>query len=49
MNQVIEELEEDIKSEKQIMKALQEANRAENLIKYKDEIMNRPKKQWIMN
>lgn len=29
--------------------ALIEAKRAENLIKYKDEIMNRPKKHWQKN
>jgi len=26
-----------------------ESQKAENMIKYKDEIMNRPKRHWIMN
>lgn len=30
-------------------RAMMEAKRAENLIKYKDEIMNRPKKHWMKN
>jgi ATP-dependent RNA helicase DDX27 len=29
--------------------AERDARRAENLIKYKDDIMSRPKKHWIMN
>ena len=26
-----------------------DTKRAENMIKYKEEIMNRPKKQWLKN
>lgn len=31
------------------MVALREAQRAENMIKYKDEIKSRPKSEWIHN
>ena len=39
----------DIETDRELAKAMMEQKRAENLIKYKDEIMNRPKRHWIMN
>jgi hypothetical protein len=37
------------KSEKLLEKAEEEVKRAENLIKYQDEIYNRPKRTWIVS
>ena len=33
-------------NDKEVTKGIMEAQRAENLIKHREEIMNRPKKQW---
>jgi hypothetical protein len=46
---VVKEIEGEIEGEKEIEKALKEALRAENLLKFKNDIKNRPKKHWIMN
>ena len=35
-------------SEKLLVKAEEEVKRAENLIKYQDEIYNRPRRTWVM-
>lgn len=45
----MKEIETEEQSEVEMTKALMEARRAENLIKYKDEIMNRPKRHWMTN
>jgi hypothetical protein len=35
--------------DKELQQGLMEARRAENLIKYRDEIQNRPKNVWLKN
>ncbi len=45
----MKDIEGEIQGEKEIEKALKEALRAENLLKYKNDIKSRPKKHWIMN
>ena len=46
---IVKELSIEELSEKELQKADVEARRAENLIKHKEEIMNRPKKHWMKN
>lgn len=35
------------KKENEAFRAILDANKAENLLKYSDEIMNKPRKEWF--
>lgn len=43
------EIQLEQQQDKEIERAYKEASRAENMIKYKDEIMSRPKAEWHKN
>lgn len=43
------ELDLEQKQDKEMEDAYKEADRAENMIKYKAEIQSRPKTNWIMS
>jgi ATP-dependent RNA helicase DDX27 len=45
---VVEEIQCEVEQEKEMADAMKEIKRSENMIKYKDEIKNRPRKEWIM-
>ncbi|CAH6723403.1 ATP-dependent RNA helicase Drs1p [[Candida] jaroonii] len=44
---IVEEVKEEEKSEKEILRAEMELNKASNMIKHKDEINSRPKRTWF--
>ncbi|CDW79227.1 rna helicase [Stylonychia lemnae] len=46
LDQIVKEISVEEKADREMEEALMQAKRAENMIKYKDEIMNRPKKHW---
>jgi uncharacterized membrane protein len=43
----LKELQLEESSDKELQKAMMEAKRAENMIKYREEIQNRPKNMWL--
>ena len=43
------EIDVDVVKDKEIEQAFRDAQKAENMIKYKDEIMSRPKSEWHKN
>lgn len=45
----MKELQIEEAGDKELQRAVMEAKRAENMIKYKDEINNRPKAVWLKN
>jgi len=47
LEEAVKEVLADERTDKELERADREARRAENLIKYKEEIQNRPKKQWF--
>lgn len=49
MNQDYTEILQKEAVEREIRKADQEALKAKNMMDYKDEIFNRPKKEWIIS
>jgi ATP-dependent RNA helicase DDX27 len=49
LDDIAKEIETEQQAEVEMGRAMMEAKRAENLIKYKDDIMNRPKKHWMVN
>lgn len=46
LDSMIHEIETEFKQDREMEKAYREATRAENMIKYKDEIRSRPKAEW---
>jgi uncharacterized membrane protein len=49
MDGMIKELLIEEAGDKELQKAMMEARRAENMIKYREEIENRPKRVWLKN
>ena len=49
LDQIVKEVQVEEANDREMTKALMDTKRAENMIKYKEEIMNRPKKQWLKN
>ena len=47
LDPIIHEMDLEIQADKEIEQAYKEALRAENLVKYKHEIMSRPKSEWF--
>ena len=45
----VKEVDVEEVGDKELRKADMEARRGENMIKHRDEIMNRPKKHWMKN
>lgn len=49
LDPLLREIQLEQQQDKEIEKAYKEASRAENIVKYKDEIMSRPKNEWHKN
>jgi ATP-dependent RNA helicase DDX27 len=49
MDAMVKDLLIEEAGDKELQQGLMEARRAENLIKYRDEIQNRPKNVWLKN
>jgi hypothetical protein len=49
MDAMVKDLLIEEAGDKELQHGFMEARRAENLIKYKDEIQNRPKNVWLKN
>jgi hypothetical protein len=49
MDAMVKDLLIEEAGDKELQQGFMEARRAENLIKYKDEIQNRPKNVWLKN
>ena len=49
MDAMVKELLIEEAGDKEIQKAFMETKRAENMIKYRDEITNRPRNVWLKN
>lgn len=47
LDHLVKELQLDEEGDVELQKGIMEARRAENLIKYKDEIHNRPRSLWL--
>lgn len=46
LDPLLREIQLEQQQDREIEKAYKEATRAENMVKYKDEIMSRPKTEW---
>ena len=49
MDAMVKDLLIEEAGDKELQQGLMEARRAENLIKYREEIQNRPKNVWLKN
>jgi len=47
LDRVAKEIQTDLEQEREMREAMKELKRNENNIKYKSEIMSRPKKEWF--
>lgn len=47
LDHLVKELQLDEEGDVELQKGIMEARRAENLIKYKEEIQNRPRSLWL--
>lgn len=45
---VVAEIQCELEQERELVEAMKELERSENLIKHQDEIRSRPKKEWFM-
>lgn len=48
LDPVMKEILADVEQEREMAEAQKELQRGENMIKYRDEINSRPKKEWFM-
>lgn len=48
LEKVVAQIQCELEQEREMLEAMKELARSENMIKYSDEIGSRPKKEWFM-
>lgn len=48
LEKVVAQIQCELEQEREMLEAMKELARSENMIKYSDEIRSRPKKEWFM-
>jgi len=47
LEQIVNDIQCELENDREMKEAMREMKRSENMIKYKDEIKSRPKKEWF--